>query len=180
MAEEREVSEQQVPTKKNKTLLFVIIIVVVLMMVIMAVVAIVMLSGDDEEPRGKVPTHQTTPLQENTTNGVSTNRTNHISVGPLYPISPPFIVNLVTQSGRRYLKASITLELSTDKLKNEIAVKSAIVQDTINEILSSKSIEEIVTSKGKERLKGEIVNRINEFLADGKIESVFFTEFVIQ
>lgn len=180
MAEEKENSEQQAPAKKNKILLFAVIGIIILMIVIVVIVAMSMLSGNHDEPREKMPTHQSDSYQENLPPAIGTSRTNHISVGPLYPIPQPFIVNLVTQSGRRYLKTSITLELSNDKLQNEITVKSAILQDTINEILSSKSIEEIVTSKGKERLKGEIASRINEFLADGFIKSIFFTEFVIQ
>lgn len=54
------------------------------------------------------------------------------------------------------------------------------MKDIIIDILSSKSIEEIVTTKGKERIKDEILQRVNQILADGVIKNVFFTEFVVQ
>ena len=54
-----------------------------------------------------------------------------------------------------------------------------MVQDTIIEILSSKSIEDVATVKGKNRVKDEIVKRINEFLIDGQVSDIFFVEFVV-
>lgn len=50
-------------------------------------------------------------------------------------------MNLVSQNGRRYLKVSISLELSNEKLLNEVKVKDTAIKDTIIEILSSKSVE---------------------------------------
>jgi len=34
--------------------------------------------------------------------------------------------------------------------------------------------------KGKSRLKDELVNKINDVLADGQIKNIFFTDFVVQ
>ncbi|CRF47642.1 Flagellar biosynthesis protein FliL, partial [Helicobacter heilmannii] len=58
--------------------------------------------------------------------------------------------------------------------------KETAIKDTIIEILSSKSIEEISTLKGKNKLKEEIRNNINSFLIDGYVKNIFFTDFVIQ
>ncbi|GAA7239684.1 flagellar basal body-associated protein FliL [Helicobacter pylori] len=104
----------------------------------------------------------------------------YLVLGPLYAIDAPFAVNLVSQNGRRYLKASISLELSNEKLLNEVKVKDTAIKDTIIEILSSKSVEEVVTNKGKNKLKDEIKSHLNSFLIDGFIKNVFFTDFIIQ
>ncbi|PAF48936.1 flagellar basal body-associated protein FliL [Helicobacter sp. 12S02232-10] len=180
MAEEKENTEQQTQ-KKSKTLLFIIIGVVILMIIIGGIVAMAMLSGGNEDSQEQSP--QSTPAPQNIQKkslSSTSRQSDYMNIGPLYAIPQPFIVNLVTQSGRRYLKASITLELSNQKLQNEINAKATIIQDTIIEILSSKSIEEIATTKGKDRLKDEIASRINDFLIDGYIKNVFFTDFVIQ
>lgn len=103
-----------------------------------------------------------------------------MSIGPLYAIDKPFIVNLMTQNSRRYLKTSITLELSNDKLQEEVDSKSTIIKDIIIDVLSSKSIEKIVTAKGKEAIKDEMLQRINQVLVDGSVNNIFFTEFVVQ
>ena len=60
-----------------------------------------------------------------------------------------------------------------DKLKPAI-------RDLIIRILSSKTVPEISTSKGKEKLKQEIAKQINAILSTGEIRHVYFTAFVIQ
>lgn len=102
-----------------------------------------------------------------------------MSVGPIYALDQ-FIVNLTTQSGRRYLKTSINVELSQPNLTAEMDTKRAVVRDAVISVLSSKSIEEISTEKGKEKLKEELMMRLNEFLVDGQVVSLFFIDFVIQ
>ncbi|PAF41232.1 flagellar basal body-associated protein FliL [Helicobacter sp. 11S03491-1] len=179
--EKKETSETQTP-KKSKALLFIIIIVVVFILIVGGVVTAFLLSGNTEESVDQnSPNNPASAQTQRKPTGPSGNRqADYLNIGPLYPIPQPFIVNLVTQSGRRYLKTSITLELSNPKLLNEINAKITIIQDTIIELLSSKSIEEIATTKGKERLKDEIVNKINDFLIDGYVKNIFFTDFVIQ
>ncbi|PAF47071.1 flagellar basal body-associated protein FliL [Helicobacter sp. 12S02634-8] len=181
MPEEKEnTQEKEVTKRKNKILLFVIIGVVVLLIIVAVVVAVSLLGGDKDDPEQAAPIAQAqnAPKRANTTS--TSRQTDYMNIGPLYEIKEPFIVNLITQSGRRYLKASISLELSNPKLENEINAKATVIRDTIIEILSSKSIEEIATTKGKEKLKDEIASRLNDFLIDGYIKNVFFTDFVIQ
>jgi flagellar FliL protein len=47
-------------------------------------------------------------------------------------------------------------------------------------MLSSKTLEEISTAKGKDKLKEQIVNQLNLRLRDGNVRNVYFTEFVVQ
>ncbi len=102
-----------------------------------------------------------------------------LEVGPMYPMDQ-FIVNLLSENGSRYLKTTIDLEMDKQELSAELDKKKAIIRDIIIRILSSKTFEEISTIKGKERLKDEIVEKINEILVDGEIRNIFFTDFVIQ
>ena len=98
----------------------------------------------------------------------------------MYPLEQ-FIVNLVsTGGGKRYLKTSIALEMSIAEMQPELDSKVDILRDTIITILSDKTFEEIQTTRGKQKLKEEILARINEFLVDGRIVNVFFTDFVVQ
>jgi flagellar FliL protein len=56
------------------------------------------------------------------------------------------------------------------------------IQDTIIRVLSAKHAEELLTQEGKERLKDELVEGINEAVAteEPAITAVYFTEFIIQ
>ncbi|WRE90730.1 flagellar basal body-associated protein FliL [Helicobacter pylori] len=182
MAEEQENTAQQ-PPKKSKALLFVIIGSVLVMLLLVGVI-IMLLMGNKEESKENASKNtqevQANPMANKNQEAKESNIQQYLVLGPLYAIDAPFAVNLVSQNGRRYLKASISLELSNEKLLNEVKVKDTAIKDTIIEILSSKSVEEVVTNKGKNKLKDEIKSHLNSFLIDGFIKNVFFTDFIIQ
>ena len=97
----------------------------------------------------------------------------------MYPLDQ-FLVNLLSETGSRYLKMTINIELSSELLTPEIEQKKPLLRDIVIRILSSKTYEDISTTKGKERLKDEIAAKINETLRDGYIKNVFFTDFIVQ
>ncbi|EAJ0802761.1 flagellar basal body protein FliL [Campylobacter jejuni] len=57
--------------------------------------------------------------------------------------------------------------------------KVPVIRDIIIRTLTAKTFEEVSTQKGKERLKDELVGKINEILTDGFIKNVYFTDFVV-
>ena len=100
-------------------------------------------------------------------------------LGVLYPMKP-FIVNLAEAAGKRYLKLTIDLELTSKEVQGEINSRMPPIQDSLLILLSSKSFSDISTVEGKMRLRMEIIGRINSFLVQGRVKNVYFTEFVIQ
>ena len=61
--------------------------------------------------------------------------------------------------------------------KREIQIK-----DTLLRVLSSKKADEVLTPDGKERLKEELIEGLNEAVAleEPPLTAVYFTEFIIQ
>lgn len=166
-------AEEQKP-KKNKLILMIIITLIIIILLLGGAFYFMTKNSTEIEAPQDIPQAP----QVNAGGALQTNP-NYIRVGSIYQLDQ-FIVNLLTQSGRRYLKTTIGLEMTKPELQNELNLKRAPIRDTIVEILSSKSLEEVSTTRGKEKLKEEIVQRINEFLVDGKIRNVFFIDFVIQ
>jgi flagellar protein FliL len=101
------------------------------------------------------------------------------TLGPVQPLET-FIVNLSSADGQRYLKATVSVELSDEAAVKEAAARAAQLRDAIIVLLSSKTVDEVTKLEGKEMLKREIVARINGFLVEGKARRVYFTEFVVQ
>jgi len=89
-------------------------------------------------------------------------------------------VNLADRVGDRYLRASIVVELTDKKTWKEIQAKSYRVQDGIIKVLRSKSVSDLDTGGEITSLKKELLNAINRELAQGKADSVFFEELIIQ
>ena len=172
MAEEKENNQEEKEEKKeggSKLLLIVIIVLLLLLLIIGGLVAYFLLSGNEEQP----PPQQQQKIEKK--HKVSS----MAEIGPIYPLDP-FIVNLVSSNANRYLKCKIDLELDSPELQQEVDKKLPAIRDLIIQILSSKSVEEIQTAKGKQKLKEEIKRKINEILTTGEIKNVYFTEFVIQ
>jgi flagellar FliL protein len=97
----------------------------------------------------------------------------------MYPMTQ-FVVNLLSESGNRYLKVALDLELSDIKLQPEMDHKKSLIRDIIIRTFSSKTFEEISTLKGKDKLKDEVLDKINENLSDGQVKNIYFTDFVVQ
>jgi len=63
-----------------------------------------------------------------------------------------------------------------------LASKEAKMRDAIINVLSSKTPAEVLTNEGKENLKQELVEAINQALGfeEGPIVGVYFNEFLVQ
>lgn len=176
--------EEEGKKKKGNMLLVIIIGVLVLILMIGGVVAFLMM-GHDEEAGAKAgeATHTEAPAkgesEEATKHESSASSEGSTEIGLMFPLET-FTVNLLSESGRRYLKVEMNLEMGGEELSPELEEKKPVFRDIIIRILSSKSLEEISTIKGKEKLKEEIVNEINLRLKDGKVKNVYFTDFVVQ
>ncbi len=100
-------------------------------------------------------------------------------LGVMFPMDP-FVVNLAGSEGKRFLKVTISLELSTPEVHLEIKENIQKVTDSILILLSSKAFEDVYSVQGKFKLKDEITTRVNRFLVVGHIKDAYFTEFIIQ
>lgn len=190
MAEEKENPEteeekEEKGGKSNKMLLIIIIVVLLLIVILGGVAAFLLLSGDDEESAAttqpQVQQVQQAPTQQKRSySSAGMEQSKKLSqVGVLYPLDT-FTVNLKSDNGRRYLKVTMDLELSGQELTAELDNKTAVIRDRIIRILTSKTLEEVSSRKGKDKLTQQIKDSLNAMLDDGQILGVYFTEFVIQ
>ena len=101
------------------------------------------------------------------------------TLGPMLPLEP-FIVNLAEPGGKRFIKVTMEMELGSKELDAEFKNKLPQFKDHIITVLSSKTMDEVITAEGKFKLKEEIMARINQNLKTGIVKNVFFTEFVVQ
>ncbi len=175
MAEEK--NEEEVVEKKSggSMVLIIVIILLVLLLVGGGLVTYFLLSGNNQ-----AAVDATTTQTKNMSVKKRVKRsTDYLTVGPMYPMSS-FIVNLLSENGSRFLKTTIDLEMDKPELSAELDKKKPLIRDIVIRVLSSKTFEEVSTMKGKSRLKDEIVQKINNVLADGQIKNIFFTDFVVQ
>jgi len=185
MAEEETTEEESAPKeKKSGNMLMIIIIVVLFLIIIIGGIVAFLLMGDDEEPmqNNSNQRQERSAPKQNSSNGSSAkyNDSRQLSdIGILYPLDT-FTVNLKSDAGRRYLKVTMSLELEGEELSLELDAKSPVLRDRIIRILTSKTLEEISSKKGKQKVSQQIMDTLNAMISDGTIKGIYFTEFVIQ
>ena len=184
MAEEETKEESAPVEKKSGNMLMIIIIVVLFLIIIIGGIVAFLLMGDDEE----MPANNSRQVQERSAPQKSSSRGPSAQydnsrqlneIGILYPLDT-FTVNLKSDAGRRYLKVTMSLELEGEELSLELDAKSPVLRDRIIRILTSKTLEEISSKKGKQKVSQQIMDTLNAMISDGDIRGIYFTEFVIQ
>ena len=102
-----------------------------------------------------------------------------VKKGLMFPLDP-FIVNLAKSRGNRFLKATVSLEMSSPEVRLELKKNIQKITDSVLLLLSTKVFEDVYSVQGKFTLKGEITTRTNQFLTTGQVKGAYFTEFIIQ
>ncbi len=141
---------------KNKTILF--LVVGIMLGVVVAFGASKMLLGKSkEEKKEKTLPKHTVELDE-------------------------FVVNLA--DGSHYAKVTLALGIEKPlgggeggKLQPKLL---APIRDAIITVLSSKSMKQLVSGEGKEKLKKELKEKLNELLGDEVVKEVYFTSLTLQ
>ena len=184
MAEEETTEEESAPKeKKSGNMLMIIIIVVLILIILGGAVVAILLMGDDEEttietsaPQAKEKSVKRTTSSSNAAFSDSRKLS---EIGIMYPLDT-FTVNLKSDAGKRYLKVAMSLELEGEELSLELDANSAVLRDRIIRILTSKTLEEISSKKGKQKVSMQVMDTLNAMISDGEIKGIYFTEFVIQ
>jgi flagellar FliL protein len=100
-------------------------------------------------------------------------------IGPLYTLDT-MIVNLSDQGGKRYLRVTMALELSDPDAVAIIESRLPQVRDAILMILPAKKYEDVSTTDGKIALRSQVMEKINSLMTKGRVNNIYFTEFVVQ
>ncbi len=184
MEEAPEGGEEQQAPKKSKSKLVIVIVIAVLLVALIGVggyVAVSMLGG--KKPAAEGGPEAAAPAEGGAEHGGQAGGAEEGgSEGKmgLFISLDPFIVNLSSDMGKRYLKVTMQLELARPEMTNEVNNRMPQIKDAVITVLSSKSADELLTIEGKFRLKEQILTRVNNLLTTGVVKNVFFVEFVIQ
>jgi flagellar FliL protein len=90
------------------------------------------------------------------------------------------IVNPAGTNGQKLLLTSLTFDVENEPSQKTIKEKEMIVKDIIISTLSSKSLIELSQVGYKDSLKIELANNLMASLKNVKVQSVYFTKYIIQ
>lgn len=91
-----------------------------------------------------------------------------------------FHLNLGNPLENRYIRMEIAVEyLGGESQKMELEARTPQLRDAVISVTSKKTREFLLSPDGKDRLRLEILNQINQYL-NKKVERVFITDMIIE
>src|SRR3954470_20387901 len=102
---------------------------------------------------------------------------------PVFVDLPELLVNLTSAAGdnrARYLKARLVLEVSDQKMSEEIKPVMPRVMDAFQTFLREMRASDLEGSAGLYRMRDELTRRVNLAVAPNRINAVLFKEIIVQ
>jgi flagellar protein FliL len=170
--------------KKSKKLL--IIIIAAVLVIIIGVVGGMFAMGFFDEKADQSPDGQAT--EESTGEGESKKAKKveeELAEEAIYwPIEPPFVMNFEGKSKAKYMQVALVAMSRSQKSVDTLKKHMPAVRNELTFLLGGQKYVEMITPEGKEQLRSEVVESINNILkingAGTGIKTVYFTSFVMQ
>lgn len=100
-------------------------------------------------------------------------------VGPVISIAP-FVVNLDEPGPSRYLKMTLQFELIAAETEDAMKKSEQLIRDTIIGYVSGLKLADTLGTAAKDKLRVEIMKKMESVLGAGKVRRMFFGEFMVQ
>lgn len=160
MASKDEQSIEKAQEKGIKNLKLIIIIAVAVVLAVGGTVAFFMFSGGEHKKESGAKTES--------------------KAAPVIYALEPFIVNIYDGQELRYLRVKVEMEVSNEEAKSELTARQAQIRDTILVLLTTKTLLDVRDQQGKNQLRQEIFNAVGRLVTPGKVQRIYFTDFVVQ
>lgn len=100
----------------------------------------------------------------------------------VYVPLPEMLVNLSYQAGKKatFLRLSVKLECADAEIAKLIDTAKPRIIDTFQVYLREQRVEDLEGSAGLQRLREELLKRVNQVLAPHKVRDVLFETMLVQ
>lgn len=90
------------------------------------------------------------------------------------------IVNPAESGGKRYLMVTLAIEVGNEAVIEEIKDKDIVIRDQVLGILGAHTADELADINVRESLKSELLTAVETIVGKGKVQRLFFTQYVLQ
>jgi flagellar protein FliL len=99
--------------------------------------------------------------------------------GPVIALDP-FVVNLDEPGQSRYLKVTFQLELIKADTQAAIEKNKQVIRDAILSHLSGLKLADTLGVAAKDKLRADVMKKLEEIVGEHKVRRMFLQEFVVQ
>ena len=90
------------------------------------------------------------------------------------------IVNPRGSNGQRYLMVALGLESHSAAALEEVSSKEVVVRDTVLKILGQYTVKQLSSLHSRDTSKAQIRRALNDIISKGKIDRLYYTQYVLQ
>ncbi|MDP2038775.1 MAG: flagellar basal body-associated FliL family protein [Ignavibacteria bacterium] len=90
------------------------------------------------------------------------------------------IVNPAGTDGRRLLMVSLGFDVPTEENKKEMEVKDVLLKDAALSVMSSKDLSQLGNMAYRDTLRTEIVQKLRKIMPEVKINTIYFSKYILQ
>jgi len=90
------------------------------------------------------------------------------------------IVNPANTDGKKLLLSSLGFDVASDQDQKELKSKDVILKDAVISVLSSKEMEKLGSMIYRDTLRTEIIKRLNKIMPNVKINTIYFSKYILQ
>lgn len=99
--------------------------------------------------------------------------------GPVIALDP-FVVNLDEPGQSRYLKVTFQIELVKADAQALIEKNKQVIRDAILSHLSGLKLADTLGVAAKDKLRADVMKKLEDVVGDHKVRRTFIQEFVVQ
>jgi flagellar basal body-associated protein FliL len=88
-------------------------------------------------------------------------------------------VNIADTRGNRFVRAGVYFEAAPPVLE-ELEANRARMVDTLGQVLSTKTIDDLTSPNVRGNLREELLGIINPTLKQGRVDNIYFTDLLVQ
>lgn len=91
-----------------------------------------------------------------------------------------FIIQLRTADTERYVRVAFDLELRTEADKEVVTPRLAIIRDAVIRYFSDRTLDELRGSEGMDRVKTDMMKKLDEIVPGKRIKNIYLVDFIVQ
>jgi flagellar FliL protein len=90
------------------------------------------------------------------------------------------IINPAKTDGKRLLMTSLGFDVSTEAEHQELKAKDVLLKDAVIAVMSSKELVQLGNTAYRDTLRTEIVKRLSQLMPKVKINTIYFSKYILQ
>jgi flagellar FliL protein len=106
--------------------------------------------------------------------------TKPVELGKFIYVPEDLIINPANTDGKRLLLSSLGFDVSTEQDLQTLKAKDFVLKDAVISVMSSKGLEQLGSTSYRDTLRIEITKRLSQVIPDVKINTIYFSKYILQ